>query len=246
MTQALSPAPAAYRRRLFHARDAPPDNCTEVWWIQGDRYFCDARFTTGVSGRPEFHMGFAGELEPTGVAADEFEWVHAITAGASFGSADVGQLFEVPGWGLLEVGRGFDYVELWQRCSDEVEPMWETRGIDESGTEAVVVCVGDRFGLALGPDAAGNRPVSVHIGARHIGSLLDGSRDASSLDPTPHDAAAPAPPEWRAEHSSWALRDPLHFSIDPTPDGGFTLSWRAGDLSGSPMHFHPILQGARS
>ncbi len=241
MTQALSPTPAAYRRRLFHARDAPPDNCTEVWWIQGDRYFCDARFTTDASGRPEFHMGFAGELEPTGVEADEFEWVHAITAGASFGSADIGQIFEVPGWGLLEVGRGFDYVELWQRCSDEAEPVWEARGVDENGTEALVVCVGDRFGLALDPDAAGNRPASVHIG-----SVLDHSRDDPSLGPAPLDAALPQGRTWHAEHSSWALRDPLHFSIDPTPDGGFSLSWRAGELSGAPMHFHPIRQGVRS
>ncbi|EFV90067.1 hypothetical protein ES5_17950 [Dietzia cinnamea P4] len=241
MTQALSPTPAAYRRRLFHARDAPPDNCTEVWWIQGDRYFCDARITTDASGRPEFHMGFAGELEPTGVEADEFEWVHAITAGASFGSADIGQIFEVPGWGLLEVGRGFDYVELWQRCSDEAEPVWEARCVDENGTEALVVCVGDRFGLALGPDAAGNRPASVHIGSR-----VGGAHDTASREAAPHDAASPAPPEWHAEHSSWDLPDPLRFSLSPEPDGGFALSWRAGDLSGAPMHFHPILQGVRS
>lgn len=220
MATALRPAPAVYRRRLFHSRDAEPEQCSDVWWVQGNLYFCDSRFVTDASGGSEFHMGFAGELECTEPAAGEFEWVHAITAGQAFGSADIGQLFEIPEWGLLEVGRHLDYVELWQRCADEPGPVWEARGIDDKGAEALVVCVGDRFGLALGTDAGSGQPSSVHIGSR-------------------------TGQDWLAQHSSWPLTEPPCFSISPQSDGSFDLSWRAGEHSGPSVHFQPINQGAQ-
>lgn len=221
MATALRPAPAVYWRRLFHSRDATPDQCTDVLWVQGFRYFCDARFVAGALGTTAFHMGFAGELECKDAATGEFEWVHAIAAGKDFGSADIGQLFDVPGWGLLETGSHLDYVELWQRCATEPGPVWEARGVDAQGAEALVVCVGDRFGLALGADAVGVRPASVHIGSR------------SGQD-------------WIARHSSWSVPEPPCFSITPDPDGGFDICWRAGEHSGPPARFHPIHQGAKN
>ncbi|MEH6820072.1 MAG: hypothetical protein V7706_09035 [Dietzia psychralcaliphila] len=221
MEPALRPAPAVYRRHLFHSRDATPDQCSDVFWVQGSRYFCDARFSTDSSGAKVFHMGFAGRLECTDATTGEFEWVHAIAAGEAFGAADIGQLFDVPGWGLLEVGRHLDYVELWQQCATEPGPLWEARGVDEQGTEALVVCVGDRFGLALGADPAGGRPSSVHIGSRNG-------------------------QDWRARYSSWSASEPPLFSLSPQPDGCFAISWQAGEHSGPPVSFHPIQQGARN
>ncbi|MBB1033136.1 hypothetical protein G6031_01850 [Dietzia sp. CQ4] len=215
MEPALRPAPAVYRRRLFHSRDATPDQCSDVVWIQGNRLFCDARFSTDDSGAKEFHMGFAGRLQCTDAAIGEFEWIHAIAAGEAFGSADIGQLFDVPGWGLLEVGRQLDYVELWEQRPDEPGPVWEARGVDDHGTEALVVCVGDSFGLALGADPAGGRPSSVHIG----------SRTAQG---------------WLARYSSWSGPEPPLFSLSPHSDGRFVISWRAGEHSGPPVPFDPI------
>ncbi|QGW23271.1 MULTISPECIES: hypothetical protein [unclassified Dietzia] len=215
MEPAPRPAPAAYRRHLFHSRDSVPDQCSDVVWIQGDQYFCDARFSTDAAGATHFRMGFAGELECTDPATGEFEWVHAIAAGEAFGSADIGQLFDVPGWGLLEVGRQLDYVELWQRCADEPGPVWEARGVDDQGTEAVVVCVGDRFGLALGADSAGNRPASVHIGSR---------TDRG----------------WSARYSSWSVPEPPRFFLSPESDGRFALSWQTGEHGSTSTFFDPI------
>lgn len=217
MEPAPRPAPAAYRRHLFHSRDSVPDQCSDVVWIQGDQYFCDARLSTDAAGSTHFRMGFAGRLECTDAATGEFEWIHAIAAGEAFGSADIGQLFDVPGWGLLEVGRQLDYVELWQRCSDEPGPVWEARGVDEHGTEALLVCVGDRFGLALGADTSGSRPASVHIGSR---------TDRG----------------WLARYSSWSAPEPPLFSLSPRSDGRFAISWQAGELSSAPTFFDPIHQ----
>lgn len=236
MATASRPAPAAYRRRLFHSRDAPSDQSGEVWWVQGRRYFCDVRVhadahpdahpadndddnADGIGGSA-FHMGFAGELVSTDNGTGEVEWVHAITAGQPFGSTDVGRLFEVPGWGLLEAGRDLGYVELWQRGTDEPGPVWECYGIDPRGVRAVVVCVGDRFGLALGEDTEAGRPASVHIGSR------DG-------------------PDWRASHTSWSAPEPPCFSISPQPDGGFAVAWRTALNSPEPLYFHPVHQGAQ-
>lgn len=242
MATASRPAPATYRRRLIHSRDASSDRSGEVWWVQGYRFFCDARFHVDahladarfhVDAHPgqlhpdpadsrgrTFHLGFAGELVSTNNDTGEVEWVHAITAGESFGSVDVGRLFEVPGWGLLEVGLDLGYVELWQRGSDEPEPVWESYGIDSRGVRGVAVCVGDRFGLALGEDTEAGRPASVHIGTR------DG-------------------PDWRASHSSWSTPEPPQFSISPQADGGFAVSWRNAPNPPDPLYFHPVDQGAQ-
>lgn len=221
MEPTLHPAPAAYRRHLFHPRNATHDQCSDVFWVQGSRYFCDARFSTDSSGAKGFHIGFAGHLDCTDAAIGEFEWVHAISAGETFGSADIGQLFDVPGWGLLEVGRHLDYVELWQRCPDEPGPLWEARGVDEHGTEAVAVCVGDRFGLALGASEVGDLPPSVHIGSR-------------------------SGQHWLAQYSSWSTPEPPLFSLTPRSDDSFDIFWQAGEHSGPPVSFQTIHQGAKN
>ncbi|MFN3340698.1 MAG: hypothetical protein ACK40Z_13450, partial [Dietzia sp.] len=85
----------------------------------------------------------------------------------------------------------------------------------------LVVCVGDRFGLALGADPTMGRPSSVHIGSRT-------GRD------------------WLARYSSWSVPEPPLFSISPQSDGCFAISWQAGEHSGSPVSFHPIQQGAKN
>lgn len=183
-----------WRRELLVGADGRRDDTTDVCWLQGPSFYVDLRVPAGPDGAPV--EGFAGRL-----VEDEgrHRWERLVDLHPPGLHPDVGTLTR-QGELLVETGWHEPYVEHWRRDGGAVADGWALQLHRTTGRLAVLIRVGDQFGLATSA-ADGSTGAGTQIA---LGRLA-GGRWQITASSTPGRAGTSAPTAAGLVGAGWSV-----------------------------------------